>query len=178
MIQYVLYRESLHKFIGCSDTGKILHVDTLEEAHIFNTPNGARNFRKQATKKTAYYHVYRIMDNGNLQKVSENVSKRKSFSQAERVMIYRKTKGHCYLCGDFVDFDKFEIEHKIPLSKGGTNDLSNLYCSCHICNTIKHDIYPADFMERISKIFMYQMKKKFGNTLWWKIAHRLIQEME
>lgn len=132
MIQYVLYRESIHKFIGYSDTKKIMRVDTLEEAHIFNTPNEARNLRRKATKKTAYFHVYRIMDNGKLQKVSDNVSKRKLFSKEERTKIYRKTKGRCYLCGDFVDFDKFKIEHKMPLPKGGTNDLSNLFCSCHI----------------------------------------------
>ena len=91
--------------------------------------------------------------------------------------IYRKTKGRCYLCGEFVDFDLYEIEHKIPLSKGGTNNLSNLFCSCHTCNLIKHDIYPEDFMEKISKIFMFQMCIKNRNCLKWKILHKVLKKM-
>lgn len=117
------------------------------------------------------------MDNGELEKVSANTPKRKSFTKEERIKIYRKTKGHCYLCGDFVDFDSYEIEHKVPLSKGGTNDLSNLFCSCHTCNLIKHDIYPQDFMEKISKIFMFQMRIKNKKCLKWKIIHSVLKEM-
>ncbi|MBO5372098.1 MAG: HNH endonuclease [Lachnospiraceae bacterium] len=90
---------------------------------------------------------------------------------------YIKTKGCCYLSGEFVDFDKFEIEHKVPLSKGETNDFSNLYCACHIDNAIKHDIYPEDFMERISKIFMYQMGIRNGKGLKWKILHMVLKGM-
>ena len=66
----------------------------------------------------AYFHVYMIMSNGKLEKVSANTPKRKSFTKEERIKIYRKTKGRCYLCGEFVDFNSYEIEHKVPLSKG------------------------------------------------------------
>lgn len=177
MVQYVLYRENVNKYIGYSDTGKVIHVDKLENAYKFNTPNEARNARKKASKKMAYFHVYMIMSNGKLEKVSANTPKRKSFTKEERIKIYRKTKGRCYLCGEFVDFDSYEIEHKVPLSKGGTNNLSNLFCSCHICNLIKHDIYPEDFMEKISKIFMFQMRIKNRNCLKWKILHKVLKKM-
>ena len=112
--------------------------------------------------------------NNKFGKSTSTKCKKRRFSIEERKQIYRKTKGHCYLCGEFVDFDAFEIEHRIPRSKGGTNDLKNLYCSCHICNLIKHDIYPQDFNERITKIFMYQMEKKTKHSLKWKIVHRLL----
>lgn len=177
MVQYVLYKENVHKYIGYSDTGKVIHVDKLENAYRFNTPNEARNARKKASKKMAYFHVYMIMSNGKLEKVSANTPKRKSFTKEERIKIYRKTKGRCYLCGEFVDFNSYEIEHKVPLSKGGTNNLSNLFCSCHICNLIKHDIYPEDFMEKISKIFMFQMRIKNRNCLKWKILHKVLKKM-
>lgn len=163
MIQYVLYKKDTNKYIGYSDTRKVIHVEKLENAYRFNTPNEARNARKKASKKMASFHVYMLMGNGKLEKVSDNTLKRKKFTKEERIKIYRKTEGHCYLCGEFVDFDSYEIEHKVPLSKGGTNDLSNLYCACHCCNTIKHDIYPTDFMEKIIQIFMYQMEKKIHN---------------
>lgn len=125
----------------------------------------------------AYFHVYMITENDKMKKVSDNTFKRKTFTKEERIEIYRKTKGHCYLCGEFVDFDSYEIEHKVPLSEGGTNDLSNLFCSCHTCNLIKHDIYPEDFMEKISKIFMFQMRIKNRKCLKWKVLHKVLKEM-
>ena len=104
-------------------------------------------------------------------------TKRKVFTQEERADIYRKTKGYCYLCGDFVDYNNFEVEHKIPLSKGGTNEIDNLFCSCHVCNSIKQDIYPEDFMERITKIFLYQMNQKHGKKMVWKMMSKKIEKM-
>lgn len=103
--------------------------------------------------------------------------KRKNFSAYDRLVIYRKTQGHCYLCGEFVDFNSFEMEHKVPLSKGGTNELSNIFCACHCCNTIKHDIYSKEFMEKISQIFMYQMQIQNKNSLKWRIIHSELNKM-
>lgn len=174
---YVLYKEYTKRFISYSETGKVIHTSSLEKAYKFDTANQARKARKKATKKTNLFYVYKVMENGNLEKESTANNKRKSFTVEQRKEIYRKTSGHCYLCGEFVDFDKFEVEHNLPLGKGGTNDFENLYCSCHICNTIKHDIYPEDFMERITKIFMYQMEKKNGNSVRWKIMYRMLKRM-
>nr|DAH40682.1 MAG TPA: HNHc [Caudoviricetes sp.] len=103
------------------------------------------------------------------------ICKRKGFGVKQRKQIYKKTEGHCYLCGDFVDFDSFEIEHRIPRSKGGTNDIENLYCSCHICNLIKHDIYPQDFNERITKIFMHQMEIKYSDKWLWRWIKQILE---
>lgn len=69
------------------------------------------------------------------------------------------------------------MEHKVPLSKGGTNELSNVFCACHCCNTIKHDIYPKDFMEKIRQIFMYQMQIQNKNSLRWRIIHKELNKM-
>ena len=177
MIQYVLYKESIGKFIGYSDTKKVLHVSTLKDAHKFDSPKNARSARQKASKKMAYYYVYAVMENGRLEKVSAHVSKRKLFSRKERMQIYRKTKGYCYLCGEFLDFDNFEIEHKIPLTKGGTNDFKNLFPACHYCNTMKNSIYSQELIKKVTQIFMYQMEIKNRKSLKWKIIHRLLKTM-
>ena len=109
MIQYVLYKKETKQFIGYSETRKILHVSSLENAHKFNTPSEARNARKRASKRMHYFCVYVVMENGSIIKLSDNIQKRKIFTKEERMKIYRKTKGHCYLCGEFVDFDKCEV---------------------------------------------------------------------
>lgn len=174
---YVLYKEYTKRFISYSETGKVIHTSSLENAYKFDTANQARDAINKATKKTKLFLVYKVLENGDLESLANIKSKRKSFSVEQRKEIYRKTSGHCYLCGEFVDFDKFEVEHNLPLGKGGTNDFDNLFCSCHICNTIKHDIYPEDFLERITKIFMYQMEKKNGNSVRWKIMYRMLKRM-
>ena len=37
------------------------------------------------------------------------------------------------------DFELMTIDHIVPKSKGGSNDLSNLQPMCHTCNTKKAD---------------------------------------
>lgn len=103
--------------------------------------------------------------------------KRRSFNQEERKIIYAKTNGHCYLCGEFVDFSEFEVEHKIPLARGGTNDFSNLFPVCHICNTLKGSIAPTDLINKVTQIFMYQMQQEHGDKVRWKIVSKTLGTM-
>ena len=48
---YVLYKEYTKRFISYTDTGKVIHTNTLEKAYKFDSQNQARNARKKATKK-------------------------------------------------------------------------------------------------------------------------------
>lgn len=178
MVQYVLYKEESKKFIAYSKTRKIVHVTSLEEAHRFDTPNQARKAREKAPKKMAYFRVYIVMENGELVKENSTITKRKKFSQMERKRIYQKTKGHCYLCGEFVDFDVYQIEHRIPLAKGGTNDFSNLFPSCPCCNSMKNSIYPEELLEKITQIFMYQVTMRGNNHSKCVTAKKIIMYMK
>ena len=163
-------------YISLNKNGGVIKVADINKAKDFvSVEKAIAQKNKTPGKCGGYYFI-----NTDIQvdiPIEKKKTNRKSFSANDRLTVYRKTEGHCYLCGDFVDFDSFEIEHKVPISKGGTNDLSNLFCSCHTCNQIKHDIYPEDFMERISKIFMYQMKIKNGKSLKWKLLHRKLHRM-
>jgi hypothetical protein len=46
--------------------------------------------------------------------------------------------GYC-LSPQFLVMARLEIEHIIPLAKGGTDDESNLWLACPICNSHKRD---------------------------------------
>lgn len=138
-------------FISHNETGAVIKVSDISQAQDFHSIERAIAQKNKAPGKCAgYYFIDTDIDaaaKDTKEKIATNKTdtvkrnnKRKIFSTRERLKIYRKTKGHCYFCGEFVDFDSFEIEHRIPISKGGTNDLSNLFCSCHCCNSIKHDI--------------------------------------
>lgn len=160
-------------YITHSKTGAIIKVDNVEEAQDFYSVERAITQKNKHPGKCAgYYYIdTEKMEVGQ----SDNV-RRKNFTAKERLQIYRKTEGHCYLCGEFVDFDAFEIEHRIPLANGGKNDMDNLFPACHTCNTLKGSIAPADLLEKIKQIYLYQMGKKY-NGFRWKIVHRLLENL-
>ncbi len=63
--------------------------------------------------------------------------RRKKFSRAEEKAIWKRSEGKCAICERPTDFDEGEIDHIIPLAKGGTNDFDNLQWLCLRCNRLK-----------------------------------------
>jgi len=56
-----------------------------------------------------------------------------------RLHIFQRDKGVCIYCTCLLDHkDNWEVDHIIPVAKGGTDDLSNLILSCRSCNRKKH----------------------------------------
>lgn len=58
--------------------------------------------------------------------------------------VWAKGDGRCHYCDISLTRDgnrktAFEIDHVIPRSKGGTNDLGNLVSACPACNNAKSD---------------------------------------
>jgi hypothetical protein len=51
----------------------------------------------------------------------------------------------CYLCG--TSLQKPTIEHRIPLSRGGTNWIANIAPACGSCNSAKRDKTEKEFRE-------------------------------
>ena len=165
-------------YIAHSSTGAVVKVPDIREAQDFHTVERAVRQKQKAPGKCAGFYYIDTDPEGTEPDAQKGApAKRKKFSAKDRLAVYRKTEGHCYLCGEFVDFDSFEVEHHMPISKGGTNGLDNLYCACHCCNSIKQDIYPEEFMGKISQIFLYQMQKGYGGSLGWKVAQRLLAAM-
>ncbi len=165
-------------YIAHNAKGNVIKVSDINQAQNFYSVERAICQKNKAPSKCAgFYYIDTSIDQTICQDNDTGKIKRKSFSANDRKEIYRKTNGCCYLCGEFVDFDSFEIEHEMPLAKGGTNDFSNLYCSCHTCNAMKNSIYPQELMEKIAQIFMYQMEKKYSKRIKWKLVHRLLGKM-
>ena len=59
-------------------------------------------------------------------------------SNKKRGRIFNKTDGKCAYCGDPLEpFGNWEIDHVLPKSRGGGNEITNLSAACHSCNRIK-----------------------------------------
>lgn len=53
-------------------------------------------------------------------------------------LVFEKTGGTCWYCARILSpFSDWEVEHQIPTSRGGSNDISNLVPSCKNCNRLK-----------------------------------------
>ena len=50
-------------------------------------------------------------------------------------VVFREHGSLCHYCGSL---DDLTIDHKTPLSRGGTNEIANLVPACRSCNSRKH----------------------------------------
>lgn len=79
--------------------------------------------------------------------VGKRTEERVEFDAEIRKKILLKTNCRCAACGDKLDMVRHTIDHIIPISRGGTNDMENLIGLCKICNEYKDNLvyYPGDY---------------------------------
>ena len=71
---------------------------------------------------------------------SKKGNKRKPISAKTRLRVLDRDDYTCQICGRTVgDGVKLHIDHIKPLSKGGTNDETNLQVLCNECNLAKNN---------------------------------------
>ena len=61
----------------------------------------------------------------------------------------------CYLTGTKVDLSNgssYHLDHIVPLSRGGTSDLSNLGLCSPAVNKAKHNLSPTEFVDLCIKV--------------------------
>lgn len=72
--------------------------------------------------------------------------KRCSLSPKQRARVIAKSQGLCVYCGlNEVSRSPLEIDHFVPLSRGGTNQMRNLVASCKRCNAEKGDMLIEEY---------------------------------
>ena len=66
-------------------------------------------------------------------------------SGSSRYNILKRAKYRCELCGAHEEQIALHVDHIVPRSKGGSDDLSNLQALCMTCNTNKRAEDDTDF---------------------------------
>lgn len=61
---------------------------------------------------------------------------------------FNKTNGICPYCSCKITKSSFSLDHRKPISKGGTNHLNNLIACCRSCNSRKGDSSLKNFKTR------------------------------
>lgn len=162
---YVITKAVL--FVGTGN--KTVHK--IEDAKIFRTPADAeayiRNHKELKSKFVTpliideNFEVYEMSAHKEFtpeqlsvigKKPSEKKHPRISFRPAARQAIYNKTDGICAICGKPVQYGECTIDHRQPLSHGGSNLAKNLQISHAECNKLKGDLSEEQMLVLTSDI--------------------------
>lgn len=74
----------------------------------------------------------------------------------EILALFELQSGKCPYCKTKLHKTKrnsYHCDHIVPLSKGGTNDISNIQLLCPKCNLAKKDKLPNDYAIEHGKLF-------------------------
>ena len=65
--------------------------------------------------------------------------KKNSRKRLNHEILYRRQGGYCAGCDHHFQSRNLTIDHVVPRSKGGSDDIANLQLLCHACNQLKDD---------------------------------------
>jgi hypothetical protein len=71
---------------------------------------------------------------------------RKPIGKQIRVQVLVRDKYRCKMCGRTKEEVPLEVDHIMPISDGGTDELSNLATLCRDCNRGKSAYHFNDYM--------------------------------
>jgi 5-methylcytosine-specific restriction endonuclease McrA len=64
-----------------------------------------------------------------------------------RLRVMDRDKYTCYYCGRICRKEEIEVDHLIPRSRGGKDNLDNLVTACHGCNQAKGDLLFDEWLD-------------------------------
>ena len=78
--------------------------------------------------------------------------RRKSFSPELKRELFKTQNGKCMYCGRKPGVDLMDVDHKNPVSKGGSDQKRNLQLLCRSCNTRKGDTTDRQFRTKFKSV--------------------------
>ena len=70
-----------------------------------------------------------------------------AYYQRVRQLVLERDYFTCHYCGQEAN----TVDHLIPISKGGTDEATNMVAACNPCNSGKRDRMTPTFFERTPK---------------------------
>jgi 5-methylcytosine-specific restriction endonuclease McrA len=92
--------------------------------------------------KKYYVHARRAGELGR--KVGRRDAMLRVYARARTALVL-----YCHWCKKLTPVDEREVDHVVPLAKGGDHVAGNLCICCWSCNQIKRDRLPEEFREFI-----------------------------
>ena len=79
-----------------------------------------------------------MIDTYKINILCDSMAKREHIPARLRHEVFKRDKYRCRECGATNKETTLEIDHIVPVAKGGSNNLSNLQTLCKACNRAKH----------------------------------------
>lgn len=96
--------------------------------------------------------------------------KRKPIPKSVKASVYLMYDRHCAYCGTEIAYKDMQVDHAVPLKRGGADDISNFMPSCRSCNHYKSTLDIEEFRDYLSRLHKrlmrdsipYQVAERFG----------------
>jgi 5-methylcytosine-specific restriction endonuclease McrA len=104
-----------------------------------------RWFLEKPEKRRSYRQQRRALESGA----------QGSWTGAEWLALIELWGGRCAYCGR--ETRLLTVDHRIPLSRGGSNSIENILPSCHVCNARKRTRTEEEFRLLLSSSSVDQL---------------------
>ncbi len=96
--------------------------------------------------------------------------KNSAVKQMRKRQLAKEHGYKCFYCKTKFAYSVLIIEHIVPFSRGGTNDMNNTILACDSCNSSKHNQLIEEWFERndfrVASLYReYRYRKTISNTL-------------
>ena len=134
------------------DQWRLDNAESLREASHRNYRNN-KEWYAQYNKKWKNEHPDRIRE---LWRIGEHKRRARiwgnggGYTPEQWRALFDEQDGCCFYCGELLysSFDKeIHTEHKLPVSRGGSSDISNIALACSRCNMEKGTKTEEEYME-------------------------------
>lgn len=131
---------------------KTLHADRLrEQKRAYNQATRAQRYASWKAwceanpekRKAITSRARKRWEANNYEHLLDKNAKRRArlldatVEQVDRLVVYRRDKGRCGICGRFTPRSSFDLDHIRPLARGGAHSYTNVQVSHSLCNRRK-----------------------------------------
>ena len=79
-------------------------------------------------------------------------TRRRPFEPGQKEALFRSQDGRCMYCGSDRDIREFQIDHMMPVVRGGPHEMANFQLLCGPCNNRKRDYTDDEFRQRFREL--------------------------
>ncbi|MFA6422220.1 MAG: HNH endonuclease signature motif containing protein [Candidatus Buchananbacteria bacterium] len=90
---------------------------------------------------------------------------RKRILLNEKIEVFNKTGGFCHFCGQKLllnakrgDKERWNVDHAVPLERGGKDEISNFLPICRTCNRLRWN-FPSEKIRELFRLGMIAYKE-------------------
>lgn len=130
-------------FLACPRYPECRHGEDITQEMIDNA-------RQQGSSNTLVTEAQRLERNKK--------SKRRYHATANndiRQTLLDRQQGMCSYCGDTLTLESMHVDHLVPISSGGSDNLDNLQAVCALDNTSKGALSDAEYRRKLNRIQWY-----------------------